>query len=113
MYAENNTFVATDSGIINFSEWPYRDVTPGTSAELVGNIFWGYKRAFENQFSQPGQADPAITFSYGIIDEAFHSLGTRNIEGNPECFGKADEECDQEDCLWREYCLKEKSNDQD
>jgi hypothetical protein len=32
----------------------------------------------------------------------------QNIEGNPECFGKSDENCDREDCLWREYCVKEK-----
>jgi hypothetical protein len=30
------------------------------------------------------------------------------IEGNPECFGKTDGNCNREDCLWREYCLKEK-----
>jgi hypothetical protein len=32
----------------------------------------------------------------------------QHIEGNAECFGKADGNCDREDCLWREYCLKEK-----
>jgi hypothetical protein len=31
----------------------------------------------------------------------------QHIEGNPDCFGKADGNCDQEDCSWREYCLKE------
>lgn len=30
----------------------------------------------------------------------------QHIEGNPECFGKSDENCDREDCFWREYCLK-------
>ena len=30
------------------------------------------------------------------------------IEGNPECFGEANGYCDRQDCLWREYCLKEK-----
>jgi hypothetical protein len=32
----------------------------------------------------------------------------QHIEGNPECFGKAGENCDRVDCFWREYCLKEK-----
>jgi hypothetical protein len=32
----------------------------------------------------------------------------QHIEGNAECFGTADGNCDREDCLWREYCLKEK-----
>jgi len=30
----------------------------------------------------------------------------QRIEGNPECFGKADGGCDRTDCFWREYCLK-------
>jgi len=30
----------------------------------------------------------------------------QHIEGNPDCFGKADRDCDQTDCFWREYCLK-------
>jgi hypothetical protein len=32
----------------------------------------------------------------------------QSIEGNPDCFGKSNGYCDREDCLWREYCLKEK-----
>jgi hypothetical protein len=36
----------------------------------------------------------------------------QHIEGNPECFQKSDGNCDQKDCLWREYCLKGISNDQ-
>jgi len=31
----------------------------------------------------------------------------QRIEGNPDCFGKADGNCDRLDCAWREYCLKE------
>jgi hypothetical protein len=30
----------------------------------------------------------------------------QRIEGNPDCFGKAEGGCDQTDCFWREYCLK-------
>jgi hypothetical protein len=32
----------------------------------------------------------------------------QHIEGKPECFQEADGHCDSQDCLWREYCLKEK-----
>jgi hypothetical protein len=32
----------------------------------------------------------------------------QRIEGNTDCFGKSDENCDREDCHWREYCLMEK-----
>ena len=32
----------------------------------------------------------------------------QHIEGNPDCFAKSDGHCDREDCVWREYCLKEK-----
>ena len=28
------------------------------------------------------------------------------IEGNPDCFGKSDGNCDRLDCAWRELCLK-------
>ena len=31
----------------------------------------------------------------------------QRIEGNPDCFGKADGNCDRLDCAWRELCLKE------
>jgi hypothetical protein len=33
----------------------------------------------------------------------------QHIEGNPDCFGKSDGYCDRKDCIWREYCLKEKA----
>lgn len=29
----------------------------------------------------------------------------QRIEGNPDCFGKADGQCDRLDCFWRESCL--------
>jgi hypothetical protein len=30
----------------------------------------------------------------------------QRIEGNPDCFGKANGRCDQADCCWRSYCLQ-------
>jgi hypothetical protein len=30
----------------------------------------------------------------------------QRIEGNPDCFGKVDGDCDNLDCVWRELCLK-------
>ena len=30
------------------------------------------------------------------------------IEGNPDCFGKSNGSCERQDCIWLEYCLKEK-----
>jgi len=30
----------------------------------------------------------------------------QRIEGNPDCFGKSDGNCDRSDCAWRELCLK-------
>ncbi|MBW2055405.1 MAG: hypothetical protein JRI29_06885 [Deltaproteobacteria bacterium] len=29
------------------------------------------------------------------------------LEGNPDCFGNSDGNCDRLDCAWRELCLKE------
>ena len=31
----------------------------------------------------------------------------QNLEGNPECFGRAEGSCDRSECAWREFCLKE------
>ena len=43
-----------------------------------------------------------------VLDLIHFIRSIQHIEGNTECFGKANEHCDQKDCLWREYCLKEK-----
>ena len=32
----------------------------------------------------------------------------QRIEGDEDCFGRSEDHCDRKDCLWREYCLKEK-----
>ena len=84
MYAENNTFVKSDSGVFNFSEWPYRNVEPGKGADLVGNIFWDYKQVFENQFAQQGETDPQITLNRNLVDESVHYLGENNIDADPQ-----------------------------
>jgi len=31
----------------------------------------------------------------------------QRTEGNPDCFRKAKGNCDQLDCAWRPYCLKD------
>ena len=31
----------------------------------------------------------------------------QRAEGNPDCFRKAEGNCDQLDCAWRKYCLEE------
>jgi hypothetical protein len=31
----------------------------------------------------------------------------QRLEGNPDCFGKSDGNCEHLDCAWRELCLKE------
>ncbi|MBN1466042.1 T9SS type A sorting domain-containing protein [candidate division KSB1 bacterium] len=90
MQAEHNTFVKSDSGVINFSEWPDRDVDPGKGATFSGNIFWDYGLAFRNQFSQPGERDPVISFSYGIIDASQHALGVQNSDQDPQFIGGRD-----------------------
>jgi len=33
----------------------------------------------------------------------------QKTEGNLECFGTAQDNCPQENCLWRDDCLKKKS----
>ncbi len=31
----------------------------------------------------------------------------QRLEGNPQCFGSVYKNCEQRDCAWLEYCLKE------
>jgi hypothetical protein len=31
----------------------------------------------------------------------------QKAEGNPQCFGTANGQCERHDCAWRAYCLKE------
>jgi len=35
----------------------------------------------------------------------------QRIEGNPDCFRKADGNCNRTDCFWLEYCLKKTQKD--
>jgi len=83
LHAENNVFVKCNQAVINFSEWPDRDVTPGKGAYFDGNIFWNNQQLFENQYSQPGNPDPQITVNRCIIPQAAHSLGTGNLDADP------------------------------
>jgi len=50
---------------------------------------------------------------YNILKEQFPDLkhlirSIQLIEGNPDCFGKSNGICERQDCIWLEYCLKEK-----
>jgi hypothetical protein len=50
---------------------------------------------------------------YNHLEEQFPDLkhlirSIQLIEGNPDCFGKSNGICERQDCIWLEYCLKEK-----
>jgi hypothetical protein len=49
--------------------------------------------------------DPDL--SDNLVDLKHLIRSIQHIEGNPDCFGTADGNCDRLDCSWREYCLKE------
>lgn len=52
--------------------------------------------------------DRTDTGSSDNLPDITHLIrSVQRIEGNPDCFGKADGNCDRLDCAWREYCLKE------
>ena len=45
--------------------------------------------------------------SSGNFPDIAHLIrSVQRIEGNPDCFGKSDGNCDRLDCAWRELCLK-------
>jgi hypothetical protein len=50
---------------------------------------------------------------YNHLKEQFPDLrhlirSIQLIEGDPDCFGKSNGSCERQDCIWLEYCLKEK-----
>ena len=42
-----------------------------------------------------------------IPDLAHLIRSVQRIEGNPDCFGSVNENCDRQNCAWFEYCMKE------
>jgi len=44
-----------------------------------------------------------------FLDLTHFIQSIQRIEGNPDCFGESNGDCDRKDCIWREYCLKEKA----
>ena len=40
-----------------------------------------------------------------FIDMTLLIRSIQRSEGNPDCFGRAEDYCDQRDCSWRSYCL--------
>jgi hypothetical protein len=44
-----------------------------------------------------------------FLDVAELIRSIQRAEGNPDCFGRVEGDCDQRDCAWRLYCL-EKDN---
>jgi hypothetical protein len=30
----------------------------------------------------------------------------QRLEGHPDCFGTGEQDCEQAECAWREYCVK-------
>ena len=83
MLAENNVFVNNSIAVVNYSEWPLRNVSPGKGADFNGNIFLNNELIFENQFSQPDFTDPVIHVDRCIIPGDLHSLGSGNIDADP------------------------------
>jgi hypothetical protein len=83
MEAENNVFAFAGIAAINFGE-PERDVTPGKGANLDGNIFYQNGAIFMNQFAQEGETDPVIIVNRCLIAAEFYSLGTENLDANPQ-----------------------------
>ena len=52
--------------------------------------------------------DRTDTGSSDNLPDITHLIrSVQRIGGNPDCFGKADWNCDRLDCAWCEYCLKE------
>lgn len=40
-----------------------------------------------------------------LVDTTHLVRSIQRAEGNPDCFRKAEGDCDRVDCSWRRYCL--------
>jgi hypothetical protein len=45
-----------------------------------------------------------------FVDMTLLIRSIQRSEGNPDCFGRAEDHCDRLDCAWRPYCLGEDSD---
>ena len=41
-----------------------------------------------------------------VVDIILLIRSIQRIEGNPDCFRRGMDSCDQMDCAWRKYCLE-------
>ncbi len=56
----------------------------------------------------------SLTSRISVVDEDFCDLvrlirSLQRLEGNPECFGTAENSCEHSLCAWRDYCLQPES----
>ena len=61
------------------------------------------------QIEMVKRIDPDLSDNLADLTHLIRSI--QRIEGNPDCFGTADGDCDRLDCSWHEYCLKETPKD--
>jgi len=61
------------------------------------------------QIEMVERIDPNLSDNLADLTLLIRSI--QRIEGNADCFGTADGNCDRLDCSWREYCLKETPKD--
>ncbi|HEX7072373.1 MAG TPA: T9SS type A sorting domain-containing protein, partial [Rhodothermales bacterium] len=83
LWADQNVFYRSTVAAVNFSEWPDRDVEPGSAAYFSGNIFSENAAIFENRFSRPGYDDPTIEVHRSLLPASSHAFGEGNVDGEP------------------------------
>jgi hypothetical protein len=42
----------------------------------------------------------------GFVDITELIRSIQRVEGNPDCFRKGKDNCDEVECAWRQYCLE-------
>jgi hypothetical protein len=48
----------------------------------------------------------ALVVKKDFLDLVTLIRSIQRAEGNPDCFRKAQGDCDRQDCSWRRYCLE-------
>lgn len=68
----------------------------------------------ENAYTEQTNPSPfngrKKTFQKDFLDITNLVRSVQRAEGNPDCFRKAHFHCDQLNCFWRPYCLREEGS---
>jgi hypothetical protein len=93
---DHNTVTMATMAAVNFDDPEQADVLPGKEIAMNANILRDNNDIIGDGTSANGEADPVVAINYSIVPEAFHALGTGNIDADPLFAGPFDTDPEDE-----------------